>query len=295
LLAGGALWNWTDGGFQYVDDHDVGRLIQSSVFWLDSSANFLNGYKYMANPDEGGGASVGTPSDATDMFGSPVLSASDPGGATGTTQSTRAIPLEWQTSVWGGGAANPVIWQSMRLGKDLTLNYGGLGYDVAQYKTQLYTPTSLNNYNDGLGKIYPPNIEIPAAFFAASTFTNFYEYDPTTTPTQLTAESPTAGGDPIRNKLTNGYGGIILADSTGTHAFGMYGASTSSGGSVTESDMQNLSNLSSNLGPTMKLGGVNANTTSLPSGWSSYTTYLMSGTLAAVQTDMNGLYAAGAK
>jgi hypothetical protein len=70
------------------------------------------------------------------------------------TQITRAVPLNWDPAVFGGDLDHPVIWDSLILGKDLTLNFNNMG-PVAKYTTHLTLPAA------SFGTLAMPNGLLP--------------------------------------------------------------------------------------------------------------------------------------
>ena len=121
-VAGGTLWRWFWNGVQFVNTYDYGREIQSAFCF--------NGCD--ANPTEAGDT-FSSPSTAPGVrHGSPLLVAKN----LGSTQITRAIPLQFDPSGMGGGPANPVVWSDIGLGKDITLDFHDMG-SVAKYTTHL--------------------------------------------------------------------------------------------------------------------------------------------------------------
>jgi hypothetical protein len=54
---------------------------------------------------------------------------------------TVLVPLNWDPALFGGALDHPVIWDTLMLGKDLTLNFNKLG-PVAQYTTHLVLPAA---------------------------------------------------------------------------------------------------------------------------------------------------------
>jgi hypothetical protein len=142
LVAGGALWHWTWNGVQVINNWDFGRQIQTDVFSPD-----------YANPTEAGDTWSTYSSRAAINHGSPVgLAEND-----GLTQRTRAITLEYDPDGtqqcnfmapvgpcpgFQGGQNNPVVWPDVTLGKDVTLDFNGMG-PVALYSTFMQVQKAL--------------------------------------------------------------------------------------------------------------------------------------------------------
>ena len=82
-VAGGALWRWFWNGVQFVNNADYGRQIQAD-FYYPASPNY--------NPTEAG--DFYHRSDPILAHGSPLLMFENQG----TTQITRAIPLNWDST-----------------------------------------------------------------------------------------------------------------------------------------------------------------------------------------------------
>jgi hypothetical protein len=278
LDAGGSLWSWTWNGMQFINDRDYGRQIQTSM----SSVDLGGGLR--ANPTEAG-------SNAATLYGpftqgSPVVSAAN----NGTTQSTRSIPLDFVPGSWGGGVQNPVLWANMQMGKDITLDYAGLGDSgngsVAHYVTDVYVPTST-------GEI----IEIPTAYLNGN-FSSVYSYDAQASNGMgtLTSISLMAFG---QMQLVNvNYGGVILATPDSNFAMGIYGVSKAYGGSVSGYGVFNFydSNPKDGTGQygnsTFKMNAYS--NVPLNAGWNYFSTYIVCGTLTEVTTLMHTLYTSGA-
>src|SRR5207244_5228310 len=125
-VAGGATWRWFWNGVQFVNHADYGREIQSAFYY---------GTRQDVNPNEAADRLTFSFLDPSIRHGSPVLQFKNQG----TTQITRAVPLDWNPSLHGGDQDHPLIWESMVLGKDLTLNFNNLG-SVAKYTTHLVLP-----------------------------------------------------------------------------------------------------------------------------------------------------------
>jgi hypothetical protein len=284
LAAGGSIWTWTDAdGTQYVNHRDYGREIQASVFFFDSVHNAE------ANPDEAGDAYTVPQVPLAARHGSPLLSAS----TSGTTQSTRAIPLEWAPENFGGGARppgwtwddwqenpHPVVWQQMVIGKDVSLNFDNLG-PVAEYDTVVTTPVSIS----GPG-LY---VEIPSAYLNRSQFKTFWSYEPGSfAPKPML---PDGAGTGPRDVFvpSSGYGGVIISDTTGAHALGLYGVTSAQLGSVDEFV---IFDPGSNDDWTKFRAG---STHPLSAGTTTFHSWLVSGTLQNVTAKMDALKALGVR
>lgn len=276
-VAGGAVWTWSWNGAQFVNHDDYGREMQSDVLVANN------------NPDEAGAiADQSVPTQ--DKHGSPLLSASN----NGNTQSTRAIPLEFDP-VGRGYTSNhdqPVIYKDVVIGKDVTLNYNGMG-PVAKYTTYLSMPSAVVN----------AQVEIPATYMpsghSSGQFETFYTYDAVTDtfapPTQpLTAcDERQVNVDSTPPLYGSGYRGVVISDDSGTHAMGVYGVGITQGGSVSYMTLWDLTGPGCGFDVT-KFAAVYGPAT-IPAGVSTYTTYIVTGTKDQVHSLMHQLYLAGAK
>jgi hypothetical protein len=119
--AGGVTWRWFWNGVQFENHFAYGSQIQAA-FYFGTGPNL--------NPNEAGNGYYPAGLDAG--RGSPTVRFENQGN----TQITRAVPLNWDPAVFGGDLDHPVIWDSLILGKDLTLNFNNMGR-VAKYTTHL--------------------------------------------------------------------------------------------------------------------------------------------------------------
>jgi hypothetical protein len=99
-VGGGTLWRWFWNRVQFVNNRAYGRQIQAD-FYYPASPNY--------NPNEAGDFYDRT--DPILAHGSPVLRFENKG----TTQITRAVPLNWDATVFGGDPDHPVIWDQLVL------------------------------------------------------------------------------------------------------------------------------------------------------------------------------------
>ena len=275
-VAGCALWSWKWKGVEYVNVHDYGRQIQTSVGFSHDGIG--------VNPTEAGSRySAGSLPPAARQ-GAPCVSVStvDSGGPS-PTQRTRAIPLEWEPELLGGGPANPVAWPRMTVGKDITLNYAGLG-PVARYTTVVTVPVRYAAFG----------AEIPTVYLNGDLRElTLYDAAANTTRRLPTVCDRLDGVNP-----GSGYGGIIASSDDGTRAFGYYGVHVERGGSVTRPkagfgfSRHHCSPVGNGNGPadssTTKLRAFNQE--GLAAGENRFTTYLMTGTRAEVRALMRRLY-----
>jgi hypothetical protein len=222
-VAGGALWSWVWNNTEFISIFDHGRQIQSSLTPGYSPTPYTTGDG--SNPTEAGddhGYSHGSPCARLDNYTTsttefPNASSISP------VQATRAVPLEWQPSVWTGGGDNPVVWRDLLMGKNITLNYSPDGIDrnwpVAKYTTVLWSKNSISSVF----------VEIPTGYLRGN-FDRFYTYDASS---QVLAEvtfNVTETGTGYMP--ASGYGGVIITTSDNTLAMAVYGVSTANGGSI---------------------------------------------------------------
>jgi|GEM_PF-1089521 len=277
-VAGGALWEWNHNGKQFINARDYGRQIQSAYFdptYADSA-----GFFGLINPTEAGSRYTGVSQDVGRRQGSPLIDAHN----TGLTQVTRAVPLEWSPQNFGGGPDNPVVWSDMILGKNITLNYAGMG-PVARYETILVPPSDSVN----------SQFEIPTGYLRAE-FDRFWTYDAGLEDLKEVFPVPVSN-TAISFKPETGFGGVVIADSTLNHAMGIYGVLRGAGGSVdyftlwdfiggvpdTGAGDSDTTKFSAVYGPGSVIGGQEYH----------FTTWIMTGTLAEVTGFMDTLQASG--
>jgi hypothetical protein len=276
-VAGGSLWHWTWNGVQVINNWDYGRQIQTDIF----------PYGY-ANPTEAGDTWSNDPRPAVN-HGSPLgLAEND-----GLTQRTRSVTLEYDPDGtqqcyyelpvgpcpgFGGGPNNPVVWPTVNLGKDVALDFKGLG-EVALYSTFMQVPKALLS---GTGR------EIPV-IYARANFYRMFTYDAQAAQLQ---ENPCSNGSVA---ISPNYGGVIATTGDEATAIGIYAVNTSQGGSV---DYLVLNFTWSCPGPPPDMGEFDPDTmivdsvryTGYPAGPTVTHTYLISGTLKSVVEKMARLY-----
>ena len=229
-----------------------------------------------------------------DRIGSPVQSLSNRGN----TQSSRAIPLEFNPQNFGGAPREPVVWKDVLMGKDLSLNFHDLG-PVGEYSTYLKMPNSLPQ----------AEIEIPSIYLRGN-FNVYWTYDAakkTLTPVSDQVPDGCATKPPKGFAYkTFDFGGVIVSDGTDVstaHAMAIYGVNRSRGGSVNYFTLWNITKATechqapgngSGDFSTSKLAAVYG-PDNVPTGESTYHTWVMSGSINNVTSYMRSLYAAGVK
>lgn len=277
--AGGSVWSWVWNGIEFINTWDLGREMQSSLFPGDAKNS---------NPTEAGDAF----SRRADRKGSPLYSLSNRGN----TQSSRAIPLEFNPQNFGGAPGHPVVWKDVLMGKDLTLNFNNLG-PVGQYSTyvKLDIPKSLPK-----AQVEIPSIYVPGKFNV------YWTYDAakqTLTPVSAQVPDGCATKPPKGYSYkTFGFGGVIVSDGTDVstaHAMAIYGVNRSEGGSVNYFTLWNLTKVAEckqkpGTGPgdfsTSKLAAVYGPDT-VSAGENTYRTWVMTGSINNVTSYMRSLYA----
>ena len=286
LVAGGILWNWIWNGKQFIDTLDYGRQIQSSLSFRDS----------VALPTEGGDNKE--LENFQTSHGSPILSYSNNITDSSKTQSTRAIPLEWNNEQFNGNdTKKPVIYPEWYLGKDISLDMSSLnlgsGFEylknrVTKYSTVLYTPKGLTG----------ATIEIPTGYML-SEFDRAFTYDATVT--DLTAATHEVQNSEFSNISTGvfhyGYadfnsGGVIYATSDLNYAMGVYGSKPESGGSVSYFTLWKFGILNN---PDVTKWSACYAPARISAGEVKYNTYIICGAFDDVRVAMRRLYLMGYK
>jgi hypothetical protein len=276
-VAGGATWRWFWNGTQFLNHGDYGREIQGA---------FCFGTNPLLNPTEAGDFMTMGILDPSLRHGSSLLRFENQGN----TQYTRAIPLQWDPTQYGGDQDHPVIWDSLVLGKDLTLNFQNLG-PVAQYTTHLVLPAATQ------GTLADP------AGYLQSSFNRFWTYDARTkTLTEVTAAMPD-GCTPASNgyAFNVDFGGIVMSDASGANAMGVYGVNPSNGGSTTNFAMWKFDcwgdGASETASDNTAWSAVYGNGTDVlfPAGESTYHVYLITDTVQNVAARMDDLFQMGVR
>lgn len=279
-VAGGVVWRWTWNGMQFINNADYGRQIQDAFYYGDLSQtnpNEAGDYYHRDNPAA--------------SHGSPLLRFEN----NGNTQSTRAIPLNWDPTVFGGDPDHPVIWDQIVLGKDLTLNFNNMG-SVAQYTTHLVLPTPVTE--GGLAE--------PAIYLRAN-FNRFWTYDaPSKTLNEVTSQVPraacTTGNEYV---FYTQAGGTIISDPSANFAMGVYAVDEAHGGDasffIIGDFICNGDGVAEDSGdcvttnPVKGGGDGKKRDIHFPAGESTYNAYIITDTVQNVVMQMDRLYAMGVK
>lgn len=224
-VAGCALWSWVWKGHEFINRRDYGRLVQSSI-----TAGVIG--KNVPNPTEAGDRFTTPELPESARHGAPcvrmqVVANVSPdfpsASATSPVQSTRAVPVEWEPRNFGGSASALVLWRDLLIGKDLALNFRGLG-PVAQYTTIVHAPKCPNS------ECARFNAEIPTGYLTGE-FSEQYLYDAATHKQVRLNVAPT--GAPVGVFPPSGYGGVIFCTPDHQYAMGVYAVSVQAGGSIT--------------------------------------------------------------
>jgi hypothetical protein len=241
------------------------------------------------NPTEAGDSYYDT--NKNYMHGSPIASYSNTISGTAKTQSTRAVPLEWNYKNFNGNLQDtPVVYKDIKIGKDITLDDSslnlGTGFDnlktkVAKYETVVNTPTALTN----------ADTEIPTAYLKPE-FNRAFSFDATVTDinaatTEITSFDSLGGGVYHKQVNFSGSGGVIFANSSLTHAMGVYGSTPATGGSASYFTLWKFGSLAS---PSVVKFSAATGPITIPVGETRYTTRIIVGTLDDVRAAMRRLY-----
>ena len=250
---GGALWRWTWNGKQFLSNLDGSRGSYSILF-LNNFADYIN-----ENGDDC-------------QNHSPIALAANEGSS----QSTIAVPLA-NSFVHAGGdpCLNPVVWTDALVGKQVKLNFRGLG-PVAKYTTSLWLPGPLS-----AADFYHPITSVNAEF------NRYWTYDAETDDLQ---EVTLADACEDYHPFFPGFGGIILSDQSARYAMGVYGVNVSQGGSITA---LNLLRHSCDDGTYSRMDVIRSG--DIAAGSSTYNAYLMSGGVQQVRRYMSKLFTAGVR
>jgi len=279
-VAGGTTWRWYWNGVQFLNHGDYGREIQGAFYFGTS----------LLNPNEAGDFMTFGYLDQSLKHGSPVLQFQNQGN----TQITRSVPLDWDPTQYGGDQDHPVIWDSLVLGKDLTLNFQTLGA-VAKYTTHLTIPSATHG-----------TLQDPAGYLLSS-FNRFWTYDAQSKALQEVTSAMPSGCTANTITTFGGYaffadfGGVIMSDASGTNAMGIYGVSAERGGSLTYLAMWKFycwgdgpSETASDTTAWSAAYG-NGNDVIFPAGESTYNVYLITDSVQNVVARMDNLFSLGVR
>jgi hypothetical protein len=270
-VAGGVTWRWFWNGMEFENHFGYGAEIQAAFYFGTSSA---------LNPNEAGDGYF--PAGISAGNGSPVVRFENQG----TTQITRAVPLNWDPTAFGGDIGHPIIWDSLVLGKDVTLNFNNMG-PVVQYTTHLVLPGATFG-----------TMAIPTGYLRGN-FNRFWTYDASAKSlTEVTSRVPNGCGNNSAYTFNTNYGGVIISDATLAYAMGVYGVSIPKGGAVSFYGLYSYpcgsSATSEDVWNFNVWAAVRGNGDVLfPAGDSSYNTYVITESLQNVTARMDDLYRTG--
>lgn len=276
LAAGGAIWEWTDSsGTQFVNHYDLGREMQASFFIRSADGRKLN-------PTEAGDRFADSRIAVALRHQAPLAS----GRVDGERQSTLSVPLEWSPPRVDSraGTTHPVIYPDVRLGKELELAFGGRP-NVARYDTILTLPAAAK---DG-------DLEAPTAYLR-NEFNHLFTLDATSGVLERVEPKP-FDKKGLDWTPASGRGAVIASDADGSHAFAIYAATTSAGGTITRFTAHDFHTGQGSGGAT-DVGTVKIRALRIgnfPAGTTRTTSYIVTGTLASVQMDIAALAAAGVR
>ena len=212
LVAGGNIWHWTWNGLQYLDiaGYPQGMHPEMSL-WADHN---------WGSPHAAGDDYSYFPDIAANIHGAPLMAAFNLGNV----QTTLTVPLKYNVDNFGGSVDNPVVYQDLVFGKELTLNFQN-NPTVARYRTYVYYPAPGNPGMD---------MWIPATYLRGL-FTRYFTYDTVADQlTEITSQvSPCSPYSLSYEYDPTPFGGLIVSDATGSYAMGIYGVSPSAGGTMT--------------------------------------------------------------
>lgn len=262
-VAGGAVWSWVWNGTEFVDHADYGREIQAAIAWRDGGV--------VRNPTEAG-SEISASLTAGENQGSPLFESN----ASGAMQTTRAIPLEWTPSLWGGDATHPVIYPAMLIGKDLTLNYNAMG-PVARYVTSFTLASAVSN----------ATVETPTGYMPAS-FNRFYTYDAASQTLTEVYPANTCIAGFLAFRPFSGHGGVIISSLGQDRAMAVAAKTAAAGGAIGQFNL-----IDCRAAANIVKWSVFSEGRSLPAGVTNYTSFISTGTLSTVVANMRTLYVNG--
>jgi hypothetical protein len=269
-VAGDSIWSWSWNGSNFINTADYGREMQSSIFYSNGA--------WRQNPTEAGDFKTGS---LADMHGAPVTYESVGGGVI----STQAIPLEWQPANAGASSDQLALYTGTAIGKNVNLNFMP---GVASYQTVFTLPNALPDGPTTQG-------EIPTAYLNAS-YDTYWVFD-----AQSAVLTNVGNLVPVCNEQSfqlpgpvsppfSGYGGVIISNAAQTLALGIYSRLDYVGGPTGYFTMYNYVD-NGCPSATSKWAAVHMH--GWPAGTSTYTTYVVTGTLNSVTQNMVTLYRSG--
>jgi len=272
-VAEGVVWRWFWNGVEFENNFAYGGEIQAA-FYVGDNPNL--------NPTEAG-----------DFYGreNPILAHGSPVVRfenQGNTQITRAVPLNWDPTVFGGDQDHPVIWDSVILGKDLTLNFNNMG-PVAKYTTHVVLPGKTSG-----------SLTSPITYLRGN-FNRYWTYDAQSQQlNEVTGHIVNGCSNNLPPYVFNtDFGGVIISDSTAAYAMGIYGVSTAHGGWVGSYGLWSFpcgtTDTSESAYNFNVLSPASASGWLFPAGESTYNAYMITESVQNVAAKMSELYALGVR
>ncbi len=279
-VAGGAFWSWTWSGNQFLNTADNGREMQSAFYY-----GYHTDGSWTQNPTEAGDWVTGN---AQDRHGSPVISTS----ISGTVISTRAVPLEWNSPPPDPqvNSDRATIYKDVIIGKNVDLNFYNMP-GIASYTTVLTLPNAVSG----------ASLEMPTAYLNAM-YDHFWAYDAKMQHETAATPTPCVKNVEVNSGqyLPSGYGGVIIGKGDRSAALGVYARLDTVGGPASYFTLWQLDN-----GTGSCKNGANkwsvvrgdptqpSSSTNFPSGTSSYQTFVLTGTVDSIESNMRQLYSQG--
>ena len=278
-LSGGALWSISWKGTQFVNQSDYGRLVQTSLFTYSGGRGYSSyNSNVLINPNP---TEAGCVLHNGHTFGSPCVTCYN---TNSTNQSSLSVPLEFLTDDFGGSDELPVIWSGMRLGKNLTISFGGAS-DAILYQACATIPV---NISETTAHLVAPSI------FANGNFSVYYNVNATTgsyTLQSLPAYQYNANFDPGAG------GGIVISDPTTGASLGIYSRSPAYGGPVSDLQVWNIvdpNNPNNSASSTNSVALFAVIPGPFSAGTHTYTTFIVVGdNIAMVASTMHNINSAG--
>jgi hypothetical protein len=250
---GGALWRWTWNGKQFLSNADSQRG-SYDVLFMNSYTDYIN-----ENGDDC-------------LNHAPIVKAVN----NGPTQITVSVPLANSIAYEPQDPCHhPVIWEDVQIGKQITLNFEGMG-PVARYTTTVSLPAAVPAVD-----FYHPISSLGAEF------NRYFFYDAETAHLE---EHFISDACEDGHGFSPNFGGVILSDASGQFAMGAYAVNVSQGGSVT--GMGLLRHVCGDE-TWSRIDVIRSG--NIPAGASSYNSYFMTGTVDQVRDYMAALFQKGVK
>jgi hypothetical protein len=272
LVTGGAIWELYWNGLQFLNGYDSGRLLQTDL--QIGSIGF-------DVPEAGGYGLRYAGAAAQDWQGAPVKDWYASGNA--------HVTVAYATQFVGGGSEHPQIWTGADIGKELTFDFEGMG-SVIKYVGRVTLPWAKS------GAV----LEFPMIYLRKN-FNRFWEYDAQSDfLSEVTRSVLELDGchAPFPGKRSDpNYGGVLISTADMNYALGIYAASLRVGGDASGFVMWHFWCSGDGEGQfsndTSKLDVVYDGNTYIPAGLSSYTSWVVVGSVTEVKAKMRQLYLNG--